>query len=93
MMVRRRIVLQGQLVLVLIFSAFSVCHVSAAADATDMQCNDILQKALAASNPDTRRQAVLALSIVGARFVSVLHGMPPEHTRRRPPAAPPTAGR
>jgi HEAT repeat protein len=72
MMVRERIVSQGQLVLVLILSAFSVSHVSAA---TDMQCNDILRQALAASNPDTRRQAVLALSIVGARFVSVLQGM------------------
>jgi HEAT repeat protein len=40
-----------------------------------MQCNDILRQALAASNPDTRRQAVLALSIVGARLVSVLQGM------------------
>jgi HEAT repeat protein len=75
MMVRERIVSQGQLVLVLILSAFSVSHVSAATDATDMQCNDILRQALAASNPDTRRQAVLALSIVGARFVSVLQGM------------------
>lgn len=75
MTVRQRIVSQGQLVLVLILSAVSVCHVSAATDATDMQCNDILRQALAASNPDTRRQAVLALSIVGARFVSVLQGM------------------
>jgi HEAT repeat protein len=40
-----------------------------------MRCNDILRQALAAGNPDTRRQAVLALSIVGARFVSVLQGM------------------
>jgi HEAT repeat protein len=75
MMVRERIVSQGLLVLVFILSAFSVCHVSAATDATDMQCNDILRQALAASNPDTRRQAVLALSIVGAQFVSVLQGM------------------
>ena len=75
MMVRERIVSQGQLVLALMLSAFSVCHVSAATDAMDMQCNDILRQALAASNPDTRRQAVLALSIVGARFVSVLQGM------------------
>jgi HEAT repeat protein len=75
MMVRQRIVSQGQLVLVLVLSALSVCYVSAATDATDMQCNDILRQALAASNPDTRRQAVLALSIVGARFVSVLQGM------------------
>jgi len=75
MIVRQRIVSQGQLVLVLILSAFSVYHVSAATDSTDMQCNDILRQALAASNPDTRRQAVLALSIVGARFVSVLQGM------------------
>jgi HEAT repeat protein len=74
-MVRQRIVSQGQLVLVSMATAFSVCHVSAATDTTDMQCNDILRQALAASNPDTRRQAVLALSIVGARFVSVLQGM------------------
>jgi HEAT repeat protein len=59
----------------LIWSAVFVCHVSAATDATDMQCNDILRQALAASNPDTRRQAVLALSIVGARFASVLEYM------------------
>jgi HEAT repeat protein len=75
MMERQRIVSQRSLVLVLILSAFFVCHLSAGTDATDMQCNDILRQALAASNPDTRRQAVLALSIVGARFVSVLQYM------------------
>lgn len=61
------------LVLALILSAF--CHVSAATDATDMRCNDILRQALASSHPETRKQAVLALSLVGARFASVLQYM------------------
>src|ERR1700736_5711253 len=74
-MVHQRIVSQRPLVLVLIWSALFVGHVAAATDATDMHCNDILRQALAASNPETRRQAVLALSIVGARFVSVLQYM------------------
>jgi HEAT repeat protein len=74
-MVHQRIVSQRPLVLVLIWSAVFVGHVAAATDATDMHCNDILRQALAASNPETRRQAVLALSIVGARFVSVLQYM------------------
>jgi HEAT repeat protein len=78
MMVRQRIVSRRVVVLVLVLSAFCVRHVWAAADATDatgMRCNDILRQALAAGNPDTRKQAVLALSIVGARFVSVLQYM------------------
>jgi HEAT repeat protein len=74
-MVRQRIVWQRPLVLALILSALFVGHVSAVTDATDMHCNDILRQALAAGSPDTRRQAVLALSIVGARFVSVLEYM------------------
>jgi HEAT repeat protein len=40
-----------------------------------MRCNDILRQALAASQPETRKQAVLALSLVGARFASVLQYM------------------
>jgi HEAT repeat protein len=74
-MVQQRIVSQRRVVLVLTLSVFFVCHVSAATEGTAMQCNDILRQALAASNPDTRRQAVLALSVVGERFVSVLQYM------------------
>jgi HEAT repeat protein len=74
-MVRHRIVSPCTLVLALIVSAFYDCHVSAATDAMDMRCNDILRQALAASQPETRKQAVLALSLVGARFASVLQYM------------------
>lgn len=35
--------------------------------ASDQQCNDILQHALAAKNPDTRKQAVVALSLAASR--------------------------
>ena len=35
--------------------------------ATDAQCNDILQKALEAKNPETRQQAVIALSLAAVQ--------------------------
>jgi HEAT repeat protein len=35
--------------------------------ATDAQCNGILQRALGARNPETRKQAVVALSLASAR--------------------------
>jgi len=41
------------------------CSPASAAD--DQQCNDILQHALAARNPDTRKQAVVALSLTTER--------------------------
>jgi HEAT repeat protein len=75
MMVRQGIVSRDQLVLVMIVSAFFVCQVSAATDATDLRCSNILRQGLEATNADTRRQTVLALSIVAARFVPLLQSM------------------
>src|SRR5450759_2784342 len=43
--------------------------------ATDAQCRDILRQALEAKNPDTRKQAVVALSLVPAQFLSPLKAM------------------
>ena len=43
--------------------------------ATDAQCRDLLRQALAANNPVTRKQAVVALSLVAAQFVSPLTDM------------------
>jgi HEAT repeat protein len=44
-------------------------------DATDQQCRDILRQALEAKNPDTRKQAVVALSLVPGQFLSPLKAM------------------
>jgi HEAT repeat protein len=51
---------------------FCVGRVTAA---TDVQCREILQQALEDKNPDTRKQAVVALSLVGAQFLSPLQAM------------------
>jgi HEAT repeat protein len=53
----------------------SVVCVGRVTAATDVQCREILQHALEDKNPDTRKQAVVALSLVGAQFLSPLKGM------------------
>jgi HEAT repeat protein len=61
------------LVVSLLWPAIAICQTSAtpstAAPAPvdrDRQCKDILEKALQDKNPDTRNQAAIALSLVGA---------------------------
>lgn len=53
----------------------SVLYVGRMTAATDAQCRDILRQALEAKNPDTRKQAVVALSLVAAQFLSPLKAM------------------
>jgi HEAT repeat protein len=43
--------------------------------ATDAQCREILRQALEAKNPDTRKQAVVALSLVATQFLLPLTAM------------------
>src|ERR1700687_4558234 len=43
--------------------------------AIEAQCREILQQALEDKNPDTRQQGVVALSLVGAQFLSSPPGM------------------
>jgi HEAT repeat protein len=43
--------------------------------ATDAQCRDLLRQALEAKQPETRKQAVVALSLVAAQFLSPLTAM------------------
>jgi HEAT repeat protein len=51
--------------------------VSRASAATDAQCTELLQRALEASNPDTRKEAVIALSLAASqgRLIDKLEGM------------------
>jgi HEAT repeat protein len=42
---------------------------------SEAQCREILQQALQDKNPDTRKQAVVALSLAGGQFLSSLRGM------------------
>jgi HEAT repeat protein len=56
----------------LVLSVVCVGRVTAA---VETQCRVILQQALQDKNPDTRKQAVVALSLVGAQFLSPLKGM------------------
>src|SRR5437762_1547925 len=57
--------------------AFILCIacVGPAAAATDEQCRDILNQALTDKNPDTRKQAVVALSLVGTQYLGTLRDM------------------
>ena len=55
-----------------ILSAIFVCQSTAA---TSPPCNEILQQALGDRNPETRKQAVIALSLAGPRFLPLLEGM------------------
>jgi HEAT repeat protein len=43
--------------------------------ATEEQCREILQQALEDKEPETRKQAVLALSLLGNRYLATLKGM------------------
>src|SRR5690349_20028552 len=63
--------LTGRLISVLLLGA------SCAAAANDDQCVDMLRKALAAHNPETRKQAVVALSLASERSprIPLLEGM------------------
>jgi HEAT repeat protein len=51
---------------ILIVSA-ATALVTRGSAATDAQCTEILQRAMAAKNPDTRKQAVIALSLASAQ--------------------------
>ena len=75
MMGRQGLVSRARLSLVVVASGLFVCQVSAATDETDLRCSDILRQGLAASSPETRKQAVVALSIVAERFVPLLQSM------------------
>src|SRR3984893_5449607 len=72
MKARRRRVGRGCPMWALIVSACCVGRLTAG---TEAQCREILQRALEDKNPDTRKQAVVALSLVGAQFLSSLSGM------------------
>jgi HEAT repeat protein len=56
----------------LLWPAIAICQTSPAPSATpvspgrNQQCQDILEKALKDKNPDTRKQAAIALSLVGS---------------------------
>ena len=51
----------------LLLALASVGCMRAATATTDDRCNDLLQQALANKNPDTRKQAVVALSLAATR--------------------------
>jgi HEAT repeat protein len=53
----------------------SACCVGRVTAATEAQCREILQQALEDKNPDTRKQAVVALSLLGAPFLVPLKAM------------------
>jgi HEAT repeat protein len=72
MMPSRRVIVRSGPVWALILALVCVVRLTAA---TDAQCRDILQQALEAKNPDTRKQAVVALSMVAGQFMSPLAAM------------------
>src|ERR1700749_245810 len=53
----------------------SIAFVGRATAASEAQCRQILQQALEDKNPETRKQAVQALSLVAAQFLPALAGM------------------
>jgi HEAT repeat protein len=56
--------------------ATSACFgIPQAMAATDAECRDILMQALHAKDPNTRKQAVVALSLVAGRLMTPLKGM------------------
>ena len=57
---------------VVVLSMIWVGRVTAA---TEEQCREILQQALEDKNPETRKQAVLALSLLGNQYLPTLKGM------------------
>jgi HEAT repeat protein len=58
----------------LVVSNVCIGQVTAAAEA-EAQCREILQQSLEDKNPDTRKHAVVALSLAGAQFLSPLKAM------------------
>jgi HEAT repeat protein len=54
---------------------FTIVSSSQAAASNEAQCRQILEQALADKNPETRKQAVLALSLLGTQFLLPLKGM------------------
>jgi HEAT repeat protein len=74
MMTCRQRLLQSIPLWAFIMSGIYVGRVTATV-AIEAQCREILQQALEDKNPDTRKQAVVALSLVGAQFLSSLPGM------------------
>ena len=68
---RRKIVRRGAIGAIIALLVFGG---RAAAD-TEARCRDILQQALADKNPETRKHAVVALSLVGGQFLSPLKAM------------------
>ena len=72
MMSCRRKIVWSVPVWTLILSVLCVGRMTAA---TDAQCRDILRQALESKNADTRKQAVVALSLVAAQFLSPLEAM------------------
>jgi HEAT repeat protein len=55
--------------------ALSIVSAGPAAAATEAQCHEILKTALEDKNPETRKQAVLALSLLGTQYLEALKGM------------------
>jgi len=53
----------------------SVLWVGRTTAATEAQCRDMLRQALEAKNPETRKKAVVAVSLVGAQFLAPLKRM------------------
>ena len=56
------------LLLPLLWAAIAVCQTAPAPSATDLdrQCKSILEQAFSDKNPDTRKQAAIALSLIGS---------------------------
>jgi HEAT repeat protein len=52
-----------------------ICAAGGTAAATDDRCRDLLQQALDAKDPMTRKRAVEALSLVAGQFIPQLEGM------------------
>ena len=69
-MIKGRIV-RGTIVALIV----SFVVVARATAETEAHCRDILQQALADKSPDTRKRAVVALSLAGERFLTPLQGM------------------
>jgi HEAT repeat protein len=65
------------LLVVLLTSALAPCQTAPASGGRNQQCQDILGKALQDKNPDTRKQAAIALSLGGSTepFPSELEAM------------------
>jgi HEAT repeat protein len=57
--------MRNLLLVSVLFPAIALCQTASAPVSRDQQCRDILNKALIDKNPDTRKQAAIALSLVG----------------------------